>query len=35
MYTRITESGGRCYLQLVEGRRDETGKVRIVRRQMI
>jgi Transposase DDE domain len=29
MYTRITESGGRRYLQLVEGHRDETGKVRI------
>jgi Transposase DDE domain len=29
MYTRIAESGGRRYLQLVEGHRDETGKVRI------
>ena len=29
MYTRITESGGRRYLQLVEGHRDETGKVRV------
>jgi hypothetical protein len=29
MYTRITESGGRRYLQLVEGHRDENGKVRI------
>jgi hypothetical protein len=29
MYTRITESGGRRYLQLVEGHRDEIGKVRI------
>uniref|UniRef100_UPI001108CF8A IS1634 family transposase n=1 Tax=Poseidonocella sp. HB161398 TaxID=2320855 RepID=UPI001108CF8A len=29
MYTRITESGGRRYLQLVEGHRDEAGKVRI------
>jgi hypothetical protein len=29
MYTRITESGGRRYLQLVEGHRDDTGKVRI------
>ncbi len=29
MYTRITESGGRRYLQLVEGHRDEQGKVRI------
>lgn len=29
MYTRITESGGRRYLQLVEGYRDEAGKVRI------
>ncbi len=29
MYTRISESGGRRYLQLVEGHRDETGKVRI------
>ncbi len=29
MYTRISESGGRRYLQLVEGHRDETAKVRI------
>jgi hypothetical protein len=29
MYTRITTSGGRSYLQLVEGHRDEEGKVRI------
>jgi len=29
MYTRVTESGGRRYLQLVEGHRDEAGKVRI------
>lgn len=29
MYTRISESGGRRYLQLVEGHRDERGKVRI------
>jgi hypothetical protein len=29
MYTRITTSGGRRYLQLVEGHRDEQGKVRI------
>jgi hypothetical protein len=29
MYTRITESGGRRYLQLVEGHRDDAGKVRI------
>jgi hypothetical protein len=29
MYTRITESGGRRYLQLVEGHRDVNGKVRI------
>lgn len=29
MYTRVTESGGRRYLQLVEGHRDENGKVRI------
>lgn len=29
MYTRISESGGRRYLQLVEGHRDELGKVRI------
>jgi hypothetical protein len=29
MYTRITETGGRRYLQLVEGHRDEAGKVRI------
>lgn len=28
MYTRITEAGGRRYLQLVEGHRDEAGKVR-------
>jgi hypothetical protein len=32
MYTRITTSGGRSYLQLVEGHRDEEGKVRISRR---
>ncbi len=29
MYTRITTSGGRSYLQLVEGHRDAEGKVRI------
>jgi len=29
MYTRISESGGRRYLQLVEGHRDKLGKVRI------
>ena len=29
MYTCISESGGRRYLQLVEGHRDELGKVRI------
>jgi transposase len=29
MYTRITTSGGRSYLQLVEGHRDEEGKFRI------
>jgi len=29
MYTRITKSGGRSYLQLVEGHRDAEGKVRI------
>nr|WP_206615615.1 hypothetical protein [Solirhodobacter olei] len=29
MYTRISESGGRRYLQLVEGHRDETCEVRI------
>ena len=29
MYTRISESGGRRYLQLVEGHRDELGKARI------
>lgn len=29
MYTRITTSGGRSYLQLVEGHRDAQGKVRI------
>jgi len=29
MYTRISKSGGRSYLQLVEGHRDEHGKVRI------
>ena len=29
MYTRISQSGGRRYLQLVEGHRDEFGKVRI------
>lgn len=29
MYTRITTSGGRSYLQLVEGHRDDQGKVRI------
>lgn len=28
MYTKITQSGGRRYLQLVEGFRDEGGKVR-------
>jgi hypothetical protein len=28
MYTKITKSGGRCYLQLVEGYRTEEGKVR-------
>ena len=28
MYTKITSSGGRRYLQLVEGYRDEAGKVR-------
>ena len=28
MYTKITQSGGRRYLQLVEGYRNETGKVR-------
>ena len=28
MYTKITRSGGRSYLQLVEGFRDEEGKVR-------
>ena len=28
MYTRISKSGGRSYLQLVEGHRDEHGKVR-------
>lgn len=28
MYTKITRSGGRRYLQLVEGFRDEAGKVR-------
>ena len=28
-YTRFTESGGRRYPQLVEGHRDETGKVRV------
>ncbi len=28
MYTKITRSGGRRYLQLVEGFRDEGGKVR-------
>lgn len=28
MYTRITKSGGRSYLQLVEGYRTETGAVR-------
>ena len=29
MYTRISKSGGRSYLQLVEGHRDPEGKVRI------
>lgn len=29
MYTRISKSGGRSYLQLVEGHRDVDGKVRI------
>jgi hypothetical protein len=29
MYMRISEVGGRRYLQLVEGHRDELGKVRI------
>ena len=29
MYTRISKSGGRSYLQLVEGHRDAQGKVRI------
>lgn len=29
MYTRVTASGGRSCLQLVEGHRDEQGKVRI------
>lgn len=29
MYTRISKSGGRSYLQLVEGHRDTEGKVRI------
>jgi hypothetical protein len=28
MYTKITQSGGRCYLQRVEGFRDDSGKVR-------
>lgn len=28
MYTKITKSGGRSYLQLVEGFRNEEGKVR-------
>ena len=28
MYTKVTKSGGRSYLQLVEGFRDEGGKVR-------
>jgi len=28
MYTKITQSGGRRYLQLVEGFRDNVGKVR-------
>jgi hypothetical protein len=28
MYTKITQSGGRRYLQLVEGYRDDAGKVR-------
>lgn len=28
MYTKITQSGGRRYLQFVEGYRDEAGKVR-------
>ena len=29
MYTRISKSGGRSYLQLVEGHRDAQGKVKI------
>ena len=29
MSTRITRSGGRSYLQLVEGHRDAQGKVRL------
>ncbi|WP_138468790.1 hypothetical protein [Poseidonocella sp. HB161398] len=29
MYTRSTESGGGRHLQLIEGRRDQAGKVRI------
>jgi hypothetical protein len=28
MYTKVTSSGGRRYLQLVEGYRTEDGKVR-------
>ena len=28
MYTRISRSGGRSYLQLVEGYRTDTGTVR-------
>jgi len=28
MYTKVTQSGGRRYLQLVEGYRDDAGKVR-------
>lgn len=28
MYARIKHSGSRQYLQLVEGRRDDTGKVK-------
>jgi len=28
MYTKVTRSGGRSYLQLVEGYRNEAGKVR-------
>jgi hypothetical protein len=28
MYTKVTKSGGRQYLQLVEGYRNKEGKVR-------